>query len=265
MFFIFFILGLIIGSFLNVVIVRLETNESILFSRSHCPHCHTPLKWFELIPLLSFVFQKGRCRYCQKKISWQYPLVELATGFLFLVIYSLGFQIWELGFYLLIACFLLIVFVYDFKYYLIPDEVIYPAIGLSIIFNFLVFLRILPAGQNSDFILNWWNPFLSGFLVSGFFLFLILITKGKGMGLGDVKLGFLMGLLLGWPRIIIALVLSFASGALVGLLLVFLKRKTLKSKIPFGPFLTASTLLTLLFGHYLVKMIEGIIIFNFII
>ena len=255
-FFIFF-LGLLIGSFLNVVICRLGSKEPILLSRSHCPKCGALLKWPDLIPLLSFVLARGKCRYCHKKISLQYPLVELATGLLFLLIFN-QFSILNpitLAYYLLIICFLLVIFVYDLKHYLIPDKIIYSAIIIT----------LLNLGLKGP---NFWalktqiyNPFLAAFLASGFFLSLVLISKGKWLGLGDVKLAVLMGLILGWPNILLALFLSFLSGAIVGLGLIAFGKKTIKSQIPFGPFLAGSTILIIIFGQYLTNSFQNLFYF----
>ena len=234
--------GLCVGSFLNVVICRLKTKESIFIGRSHCPQCRTVLKWHDLIPVLSFLIQKGKCRYCNKKISWQYPLVEISTALLFLFV-ILNQQVKNLidpsltlrmTFYLIIISFLIIIFVYDLKHYIIPDKIIYPAIIVAGIFNFKFSI-------------------LSALGASLFFLSLVLVSKGKWMGLGDVKLAFLMGLILGWPNILLALFLSFFSGAIVGVGLIILHKKGLKSEIPFGPFLSASTIFALLYGSQIIE------------
>ena len=254
-----FLLGLSVGSFLNVVIHRLETKEPIIKSRSRCPKCGTVLKWFDLIPLVSFIWRKGRCGYCNKKISWQYPLVELATGLLFLFVIlntshlrgtgsvknlsillqdpSLTFR---MTFHLIIVSLLIVIFVYDLKHYLIPDKIIYPAVGIAFLYSLFII-------HNSLF-----NHFISAFLAGGFFLSFVLISKGRWMGLGDVKLAFLMGLVLGWPNILMALFLSFASGAIVGLGLIAFGKKKLKSEVPFGPFLVAGTIFILLYGSQLI-------------
>jgi len=237
-YFLIFIFGLAIGSFLNVVIFRLGTNESILVGRSHCPKCGAILKWYDLIPALSFLIQKGKCRYCEKKISFQYPIVEIITGFLFVLILSkFGLDSLITYYLLLISCFLIVIFVYDLKNYLILDKIVFPAIII------VLFYQILMG--------NFLNPFLSALLASGFFLSLVLISKGKWMGMGDVKFAILMGLILGWPNILLALFLSFFSGAIIGIVLILFGKKGLKSQIPFGPFLVGSTILIMLYGEYL--------------
>ncbi len=239
--FFIFIFGLSVGSFLNVVICRLESKEPILFGRSRCPKCGALLKRFDLIPLLSFVLTRGKCRYCGRRISYQYPLVELATGLLFLVVFNQfpisNFQILDSFFYLIIISFLIIIFAYDLKHYLIPDKIIYPAIIIA----------LLNLGLKGP---NFWAlkaQILAACLASGFFLSLVLVSKGKWMGLGDVKLAFLMGLVLGWPNICLALFLSFMSGAIIGIGLIIAGKKTIKAQIPFGPFLAGATILIMLF------------------
>ena len=257
MFLIFiFILGLIIGSFLNVVICRLETKESIFFARSKCPQCGAVLKWHDLIPVISFLIQKGKCQYCKKKISWQYPVVELLTGLIFLLIFNkFGFEDLLVSCFLfLVSCFLIIIFVYDLKYYIIPDKIIYPAIIIALLFNLFNYkLQII----NYELL----KVLLSAFIPAVFFLGLILISKGKWMGLGDVKLAFLMGLILGWPGILITLLLSFFSGAIIGVCLILFGKKELKSQIPFGPFLSGSTILVMLFGSKLLYWFETLLYF----
>ena len=250
--------GLVMGSFLNCIIYRLQTGESFLKGRSFCPHCRHELSWQDLIPVFSFLILKGKCRYCQKPISWQYPLVELATGIIFLLIVwnlefgiCLEFGIWNLLFYLLISCFLIIIFVYDLKHYIIPDAVIYPAIAIAFLYQLFRMLNFV----------NWnlfgiWNvesgilrPISSAFLASLFFLAIVFLSQGKWMGLGDVKLAFLMGLFLGFPNILVALFLAFFIGAIIGIGLIISGKRTLKSEVPFGPFLITGTFIALFWGN----------------
>jgi len=236
-----FIFGLILGSFLNCFIYRLEIGGSALKGRSFCPGCKHVLAWSDLIPVISFFLLERKCRYCKKPISWQYPLVEIATGFLFFL--SFYFSVnrpEEIVYRMVISCFLIVIFVYDLKHYLIPDKVVYPAIILS---GFWLVLF----GEN---IIGY---FYSAVLAAGFFLFLVLISKGKWMGIGDIKLGFLMGLFLGWPGILAALFLAFFSGALVGLSFVFSGRKKISSEIPFGPFLVFGTFISLFLGEDIIN------------
>ncbi len=245
-----FLFGLVVGSFLNVVIYRTETNEDIVFGRSCCRQCHRILAWYDLVPLLSFLALRGKCRYCRQLISAQYPLVELLTGIMFVLIaWRLGFvrdlefgigNFFIINYYWFIVSTLIIIFVYDLKHYIIPDKVVYAAILVSGIW-YSVF----------GFFLNFYTKYeilytlLAALLAGGFFLIIVLLTKGEGMGGGDIKLAFLMGLFLGTEKILTALVLAFTLGAFWGIILILLKKKTLKSAIPFGPFLVIGTLAAL--------------------
>jgi prepilin signal peptidase PulO-like enzyme (type II secretory pathway) len=258
-----FCFGLIVGSFLNSVIYRLSLPDfsfkKIAGSkeRSYCPNCKHVLKWQDLIPILSFLDLKGKCRYCKKPISFQYPLVETATALLFLLIFNFQFSIsngliiFNLQnlltiFYLLLStCFLIIIFVYDLKHYIIPDEIVYSAIAIALIFNF----QFLISKQFPIFK----SAILSALGASAFFLAIFLISKGKWLGFGDVKLAFLMGLFLGFPNILIALFFSYLIGAIIGLGLIFTGKKGLKSEVPFGPFLVTGTFLALFWGERIIS------------
>ena len=253
-FILIFLTGLIVGSFLNCVIYRLYSEESFLKSRprrktfsflrgrSFCPNCKHILTWQDLIPVLSFLILKGKCRYCRKPISLQYPLVELATAILFFLIWqTAAFELRGFLFYSLITSFLIIIFVYDLKHYIIPDKVIYPAIVIAFLYNIYQF-----SINNQQLTIN---NFLSALGSAAFFLTIVLISRGKWMGIGDIKLAFLMGLILSFPNILVALFLAFFIGAIVGVALIISGKKTLKSEIPFGPFLISGTFLALFFGQ----------------
>jgi len=244
-----YIFGLIVGSFLNCVIYRLEEGESFLKGRSFCPDCKHTLSWQDLIPLLSFLILKGKCRYCQKPISRQYPLVELVTGILFLLIFNYTFpNLLVTGYWLLVTSFLIIIFVYDLKHYIIPDKIIYPAIIVSGIWYFVsgIFLNLYTKYE----ILN---TIYSAFGAAIFFLLIVLVSRGKWMGMGDVKLAFLMGLFLSSPKILVALFLAFFIGAIIGVGLVVSRKKTLKSEVPFGPFLVTGTFIALFWGENIIN------------
>jgi prepilin signal peptidase PulO-like enzyme (type II secretory pathway) len=250
-YFFVFIFGLAIGSFLNCAIYRLETGESFLKGRSYCPHCKHVLSWKDLIPIFSFLILKGKCRYCEKKISFQYPLVELLTGILFVLaipIYG-GRTSIDLIFYWILTCFLIIIFVYDLKHYLIPDKIIYPAIAIA-------FLNQILTSNIQHLTTN----LILGILPSLFFLAIILISHEAWMGWGDFKLSILMGIFLGWPKILVALFFAFFSGAIVGLILIFLKRKTIKSQIPFAPFLVSGTFFSTFLGEKIIDWYLNLIL-----
>ena len=265
----FFIFGLTIGSFLNSVIYRLDTGESLIKARSHCPYCKKPLSWFELIPLMSFILQKGRCRHCKKTISLQYPLVELAAGLLFVLIFNFSAQgeispLWggqflnilTTIFWLFVISCLIIIFVYDLRHYIIPDQVIYPAIIVAILYRlqFSIFNFSAYGGPAAGWHSLIFYNLLSAVIAGGFFLLIILISKGKWMGAGDAKLAVFMGLILGWPKIFLALFLAFLIGAFVSVILMILKKKTLKSEIPFGPFLAGATVIAMFLGDILINL-----------
>jgi leader peptidase (prepilin peptidase) / N-methyltransferase len=245
-----FVFGLIIGSFLNCIIYRLNSPEfsfkKSLAGRSFCPYCRHSLNWQDLIPLFSFLFLKGKCRYCGGSISWRYPIVEITTGFLFVFFFQKYFSIdtyissWiNIAYYWFITSSLLIIFFYDLKHQLIPDKIVYPAIGLSFLF---LFFNIWNFGN--------WNFYEiistgTGIIPSFFFLAINLFSQGKWMGLGDFKLALLMGLVLGWPAILFALILAFYSGAIIGIAAIISGSKKMKSEIPFAPFLVAGTFATI--------------------
>ncbi|MFH1714141.1 MAG: prepilin peptidase [Candidatus Nealsonbacteria bacterium] len=235
-YFTIFAFGLIIGSFLNCLIYRLNSGGSCLKGRSFCPRCKHQLSWPDLVPVLSFILLRRKCRYCQKLISWQYPLIEVAAGLLFILVFLLtpgDFLFISLR--LAIVFFLIVIFVYDLRYYLIPDVIVYPAILL--VGTWAVFFADKPLYY-----------IYSAIGASFFFFFIVFISKGRWMGVGDVKLAFLMGLILSWPGILVALIIAFFSGALVGLGLVLSLKKKFKSEVPFGPFLALGTLISMFWG-----------------
>jgi leader peptidase (prepilin peptidase) / N-methyltransferase len=240
-----FIFGLITGSFLNSVIYRLEKKESFVRGRSYCPNCKHTLSFLDLVPLLSFILLKGKCRYCKAKISLQYPLVELSTGFLFLFsalyLEPLSFDKLPFLFYLwFVFSLFLVIFVFDLKYLLIPDSILNFGIFSSSIF---LFFESLKQG-----FFDFYSLFLS-LLPSLFFLFLVFISKENLMGFGDFKLSVFLGLFLGWQKNIVALFFAFFAGAIFGIFLIIFKKKSLKSKVPFGPFLISGAIFSFFFDE----------------
>lgn len=230
-----FIFGAVIGSFLNVIVDRYEHLTSVLSDRSRCDHCNRILRWYELIPIFSYVIQGGRCKRCKQSLSLQYPVVEVITGLVFILIgfEFLPYPLLLLG-WLLIASSLIVIVVADLKYYIIPDVALITAI-------FGAFLLVV---QTPEILLV---RIASGV---GAFLFLYAIyylTKGKGMGFGDVKFAFFLGFALGFPQIVISLYLAFLTGAIIGVILILVWKKTQKSKVPFGPFLVWGYIITILY------------------
>ncbi len=238
------ILGLIVGSFLNVVIIRLHKKQKFISNRSICPHCRHVLAPLDLVPIFSFIFLKGRCRYCREPISWQYPLVELATALAFVLLaVNLQSTIYNLEFLsaAVFASIFIIIGVYDFKHYLILDKVVYPALGLAVIYRL-----ISPE-------LSLLDGLYGAAVLGGFFAFQHFGSRGKWMGLGDVKLGLFLGMLFGFKLGLTLLFVSYLLGALVGISLLASGRKHLGSKLPFGSFLALSAIITLLYGEGLVN------------
>ena len=236
------------GSFLNVVILRLEKGEGgILTGRSKCPKCGKVLNWYELIPLLSFIFLGAKCRKCHKSISIQYPLVELLTAFLFaLLFWKFGLS-WRLFFLYPLFSILLILLVSDLRTMLIPDIVACIGIGLSLIFLLSTNYKLLP------------NFLLAVVILGGFFALLVLVSREKWMGRGDILIGVLIGLILGYPNVLVALFLSFILGAAVGATLLLFKLKKFQSQVPFGPFLIFATFVTIFWGEKIINWYLGII------
>ena len=250
MFIIFLLLGLIIGSFINAVVYRLNAVESLM-ERSHCPHCKKTVRWFDNVPLVSFLLLSAKCRDCGEKISWQYPIVEAATGIMFALLGTYFFSpidstSWALtGFYLIVFSLLMVIFVYDFQYMEIPMLVLWLGVGISLIYlvwsdfqNFYLASSIMNLGTISGLI--------GGAVAFLFFFGLAAYSKETWMGYGDAYLGLLIGLIVGWPNILAALMLSFTIGALVSVGLIAVSKKTMKSQVPFAPFLITGTFLVVI-------------------
>lgn len=241
-----FIFGLFVGSFLNCVIDRIFKKESFIKGRSYCSNCKKTLKAIDLIPVFSYLFLSGKCRYCNSKISWQYPLSELLTGIIFLGVYIYSPTVLLLVFNILMSSFLILLFLSDIKYMLIPDRLLLIPIAFSFVFNIILDLI------NGNNLLSWDSFFINGnlgaLIAGGFFGLIVLISKEKWMGKGDIFLGVIIGLFLGWTNTIIAMFLSFIIGSLISLVLVFLKKKGFKSEVPFSPFLLGGSWIALFWG-----------------
>ena len=248
---ILFFLGLSAGSFINVLADRLFQGLPVIWGRSRCDYCRHPLSPTDLIPLLSFFLLGGKCRYCRKRLSWQYPIVEFSVGLIFLVISLLAFmgivstEFYPLTLMLFVITMLVVIFITDLKYRIIPDEIL---VVLAV-----TFISFLAVFRGSLF----FPHLLSGLLMAFFFLFLVIISRGKGMGLGDVKYAFIMGLILGFPKIIVAFYAAFLTGAVVSSILILLGKKNVKSTLPFGPFLVVAALIALWAGVFLIDQFIG--------
>jgi len=240
-----FIIGLSIGSFLNVVIFRIDNIKSILSDRSHCPSCKKTLTWKDLIPFVSFMLLRGRCRYCNESISWQYPTVELSTAILFVILFSLFGLSWGLIFYLILFSILLVIFVYDLKKELIIEELVWAAL----------ILVLAGAWYFGGFGVA--DMLLGGLICGGIPAILVFVSKEKWMGAGDIKLGFVLGALVGYPQAIFLLFTSFILGSIAGIILMSIKKKGIKDSVPFAPFLIMAGLVTLIWGEYFIGWYLG--------
>lgn len=232
-----FVLGLAIGSFINVVSLRYLPggrliSRDVVFGRSYCPRCRAALRWYELVPLFSFVFQLGRCLRCRQRISWQYPLVELLVGLVFAAwpLYPEPAPIWVLAILAFIAITLI-----DLRLSVIPDQ-------LNL---FIVLLGVGALILSSSALV----PKLIG-AVFGLALFglIILASKGRGMGAGDLKMSAALGFLFGWPKIALLVAAAFVIGGIFSAALLVAGRKKMKDAVPFGPFLSTAAILVIFFG-----------------
>jgi len=240
-----FILGAIIGSFLNVCIYRIPAGVSIVFPASRCPACSSGLRWYHNIPILSYVFLRGKCAYCAKKISLRYPSIEALNGLLFvLVFYHFGVSTISLVFFLFVSALVVITFI-DLDYQIIPDAISLPGIVV---------------GFCCSFLLPWvgWQNSLFGLLLGGGSLFAVasvyeFLTKKEGMGGGDIKLLAMIGAFLGWKAILPIIFFSSLAGTVVGVPLMLLKGKDSRFAIPFGPFLAAASIFYLFWGSTVIR------------
>ncbi|WP_424766782.1 prepilin peptidase [Paenibacillus sp. sgz302251] len=230
-----FILGLILGSFFNVVGLRVPVKKSIVSPPSQCAQCGNRLKARDLIPVVSWLLSRARCRHCSAPVSSMYPLGELASGFLFLWMYLTFGYTWETWIGLLLISLAVIITVSDLKYMLIPDRVLLAFVPL-----FIVLRIIFPIGSIWQ---HMWGALLGG----GLLLLVVVVSRG-GMGMGDVKLFALLGWVIGFPNLILAFLLAFLTGTLVGGALLLFGIVQRKQPIPFGPFLAFGAILAFAYG-----------------
>ncbi|MFA6423795.1 MAG: A24 family peptidase [Candidatus Magasanikbacteria bacterium] len=245
-YFFVFVLGLILGSFLNSWMWRVRDNIRILSnSRSMCPNCHYQLRWYENIPLISWLVLRAHCSNCKKPIHWSYFVVELATGFLMMYVVGqhvklVHFSEWVLLRDVCFLTFLIIIFMYDLRYKIILSRVIWA----GTIIGFLINILILNFSASS---------LLLGMLIGGgFFLIQYIVSSGRWIGGGDIRMGVMMGAWLGWQNTILALFVAYILGAIVGIGLMLIKKADGKTELPFGMFLAVATFITLYYGDSLI-------------
>ena len=279
-----FIFGTVLGSFLNLVSDRVVKGGKIVADHSKCDKCGKKLKPLNLIPLVSFLVQRGKCSYCKAGLSWYYPFSEILAGLFLVLAATLSkFSFFEpfstdplVGFLSLsvIFSFFEILLLTDLKYLLVPDKIVLPAIIFVAFFNIsttvINLLEYRNRLQNDDFgkyllkvgffgdqvgaaARSLGFNFVSAIAIALFFLFIVWVTRGRGMGGGDIRLGLLVGLVNGFPYNLLAVFLGFFIGAVVSIVLVLSGKKTLKSVVPFGPFLILGSLITLVWGSVILN------------
>ncbi len=247
----FGLLGLLVGSFLNVLILRTKSGKSFVTGRSECPKCHKALSWYELVPVLSYAIQKGRCRGCRARISPQYPLVELLTGAVYAGLYlaiGTGSQqaVFYLGVWLAAASLLIAAAVYDLHWMILPDRFMIPLILIGII-NVIVLNTIFDQSVLIP-------RLIAAVVFALFFTTLWLVSSGKWLGDGDIRLAFAMGLLLSLEQLLVAVFFAFNIAAVVAIGLLIGKKKARHDALPLGPFLIIGTFISLFFGQAIMKL-----------
>lgn len=228
-----FLFGLIMGSFFNAVVWRFPRHLSLVRTRSVCVHCGRQLNTADLIPVLSFLLLRGRCRTCKRPIPWHYPLVEISTGLILLLPLAMWGLSWTFVLAAVLALLLELLFLFDLRYSVLPDEVALPALLVGTLVG-------LATGQRFE------SLALGGILGAGFFGFQYLVSRGRWIGAGDIRLGALMGLMLGWRNLLLALYLSYLIGATVSIVLILSRRRRWRGQMPFGTVLTAIAFILLL-------------------
>jgi len=235
-----FIYGLITGSFLNVCIYRIPRQMSVVNPPSACPACGHRLKWFELVPLVSFIVQRGRCRNCSAAVSWRYPLVEILTGAFFSLsyyLYGLSIDFWTV---IILASLMLVVAFIDIEHRIIPNRLVVFGLAAGLVMGLL--------RPDAGIV------FMAKGLLTGFgALFAVAVVSRGQMGFGDVKLAAVMGMFLGWQEVLLAIFLAFLAGAVYGIFLMVVMGKGRKTAVPFGPFLAGATILVYLWSEQIIS------------
>lgn len=238
-----FIIGTIIGSFLNVCIYRIPRGQSILYPSSKCTNCNTRIEFFDLVPILSYIFLRGRCRHCNNKISPMYIIIEILTGISFVFIflkYGLVFEFFKYSIFIVILLLIAAIDIYNMNVYFSTI-----VIGISLAIIFLIF----------EYFYGYYiKTFFYGGIVSGIFIYLIIMITGGGMGWGDVEVCAIAGLFLGLKLVVFMIMISFFLGTLIGIILLILKVKSRKDYLPFVPFIFVASLITVLVGDKFIKL-----------
>lgn len=236
-----FVIGMTFGSFFNVVGLRVPKNIPFTTDRSYCPNCHTQLKWYELIPVFSYLLLFGKCRTCKNRISPLYPIIELITGLLFAYSYFvIGFEV-ELFAALIFMSLLMIIFVSDMRYMLIPNKI------LLFFLPFVILARIISP------LTPWYDAIIGGVVGFGLIAIIILLSNG-GMGAGDMKLFGIIGMILGWQNTLLTFFFAALFGAIIGGILLIFKMIKRKQPIPFGPYIVIGAIISYFYGKDIISL-----------
>ena len=239
-------LGASWGSFLNVIAYRMSVKKTFISGRSYCTHCKKSLHWYDMIPIISFLALRGKCRFCAQRISAQYLLAEIGVGLLFVLGGMLIVDMLNISLYIIVVSFFTVLFIYDAIAYLVPDRVAIHGIIIIGLLNF--------------FILRDAKSIIFGGIIGGaWFLIQFILSKGKWVGGGDIRIGILLGVLVGYPLIWLALGISYVGGSLIALVLIILRMKTLKSRLPFATLLLPSGFIIWLWGSQIWQWYVGLI------
>lgn len=269
-----FIAGLILGSFLSVVFTRLEIDpaltpdvprrkrarkpnkqvaKELLFGRSRCDHCHKQIAWYDNIPLVSYLLLHGKCRYCGKAINEYHPVLELSSGLVLVASYLYYGLSWQGVVASLFGLVMLLIFAYDLRHQIIPNVIVVPATVLALI---VLLYQFVLFDNHSSLQLTLWSADPESYLLAGgalglFFLVLSAASRGTWVGGGDIKLAALIGLVLGWPYALVAVILAYILGCLYAVVLLATKRATMKTSIAFGPMLVIGYFVAAFYGDYI--------------
>jgi leader peptidase (prepilin peptidase)/N-methyltransferase len=252
-FFIFvFLIGSLIGSFLNVCIHRIPRDLSVIWPSSRCPSCSTPIKPYDNIPIISYILLSGKCRYCKTRISPRYPLVEALNAVLYvLVIWRFGLG-WHAPLLLAFSSAMIVITFIDLDFQIIPDSITLPGIPIGLLAGSL----ILPDPFDRASVVGFTNA-AAGLLAGGILFYAIAMVSRGGMGGGDIKMMAMIGAWMGWKSILLTTFAGSLSGSVIGVFLMIFKGKGRKTKIPFGPFLAAGAIISLLYGQELFSLYLG--------
>jgi leader peptidase (prepilin peptidase)/N-methyltransferase len=239
----FFVLGLLLGSFVTVVVTRYDSNKSIVWGRSQCPQCHHMIAWYDNLPIVSFLLLYGKCRSCRSQIGWWYPVTELFVALAFIGVgyaYQLhAFSLGDVVVYSAVFVLLAVILMYDWQTMQIPMTFVWSALTIMVLY--LLWQQVSGAVMSDSV----YSVLLGGTIGFGFLFLLSAISREKWMGAGDAYIGLIGGLLVGWPEVFFFLTTAFALGACVGMVLLMQKRKNMRSVVPFAPFLIMAIVITI--------------------